>query len=124
MKKQKKKKYSKVNENCVILKWYITDQGVANKKFQIWWWCAESNKVIFYKFLASLQAPSVSVVFEIKDGSWSGDVLTGSYAKWKSFYRVSLGDFWMLPVSFILSIVRICIYKYKEIFLGANFRDC
>ena len=51
-------------------KWYITDQGVANKYFQIRWWCAKTNKIILYNFLASFQAPSTSVVSEIKDASW------------------------------------------------------
>ena len=55
-------------------KWYIIDHVVANKYFQICWWCAKSNKIIFYKFLASFQAPSTYVIGEIKDVSWSHDV--------------------------------------------------
>ena len=55
-------------------KWYIIDHVVANKYFQICWWCAKSNKIIFYKFLASFQAPSTCVIGEIKDVSWSHDV--------------------------------------------------
>ena len=71
---------------------------------QYYKWCGKSSKITIYNFLASIKAPSASVVGEIKDASWSRDVTSvvfwpGVIWNGKDYIIYGFGDIFKKTVS-------------------------